>query len=251
MHLNHGTTTSKAATRLNRDIDEQSSNITVDVGVQGVRHKPSKITGYEVLDVEYDFSEASQVISSEDFTLATKTASNKSPYDTTSTLSMKITESTTSEWSTVAGMEMHTGVTTTVTAGIPKFAEVTTQWEVGLTASFSYTYGKSFTSSVTTNHDISVVLPAYSDVRVTMIAKKAAVSVPYTATVKTFYKSAKPEVKRNVMGVYNDIHFTSFETSVETMNRTRLYENALLSGTLTTVPIWSISMACNLFVFFI
>ncbi|KAJ8027011.1 Natterin-3 [Holothuria leucospilota] len=220
---------------------------------QGIRHKPSKIERYEVQDVEYDFSRASQIILPEDITLATKTASNDSPYDTTSTLSMEITESTTSEWSTTAGVEMHTGVTTTVTAGIPIFAEVTTEWEVGLLASFSYTYGKSFTSSVTTNHEISVVLPAYSDVQVAMSAKKATVSVPYTATVKIFYKRANPEVKSNVMGVYKDVHFTSFKTSVETieMNRTRLYDKEPLSGAVTVVPVWSIFISCNLFVFFV
>ncbi|KAJ8027007.1 Natterin-4 [Holothuria leucospilota] len=196
-------------------------------GYQVVVKQLRPIKRYEVLDVEYDLSQASQILSPEYVTLAHKNVRNDSPFDTTSTFSVEITDSTTREWSVTAGLEMHIGTTTSVTAGIPSLGEVTAGWEIGFTATFSFTHGESFTSSVATTHEVSADLPPYSKARVAVIAKKATVNVPYRATVKVVFENGHTHVNQDVKGIYKDVHYTSFETSVEIPTP----EKATTSGT--------------------
>lgn len=185
---------------------------------------------YEVLNIHYSLSQASQTLSPHYVTLNQKRVTNDTPFNTESTVSVEITESVTREWSITAGAEVHVGVAVSVTGGIPLLAEATSEWEVGFSASFSFTYGKSFTTSKTTSHEVTVDLPAYSDVSVAMIAKEATVSVPYTATLKVIYKNGNTDIKDNVKGIYRDVHQTSFETTLMTLPST--------SGTTATYLPW-------------
>ncbi|KAJ8027000.1 Natterin-4 [Holothuria leucospilota] len=174
------------------------------------------IAQYEILNIVYDLSKATQTLSADDVILASKDVTNDTPYDTTSSLSMDITETKTSQWSETGSLEMHTGISVSVSAGIPYIGKLTGKWEAGLSSTYSYTYGESFTSSVTTSHEISVDLPQYSDTRVSIIAKTANVKVPYTATIRVVFSNGYTYVMDGVKGLYTDAHHTAFQTTVET-----------------------------------
>lgn len=178
--------------------------------------KSRPIAQYEILNIVYDLSKATQTLSADDVIIASKDVTNDTPYDTTSSLSMDITETKTSQWSETDSLEMHTGISVSVSAGIPFIGELTGQWEAGLSSTYSYTYGESFTSSVTISHEISVDLPQYSDTRVSIVAKTANVKVPYTATVRVVFRNGYTYVMDGVKGVYTDAHHTAFQTTVET-----------------------------------
>lgn len=200
------------------------------------KRRRESIERYEISDIQYHLENASQDLSPEFITLAQKMVTNDTPYDTESICTLEVSASTTREWSVTAGLEIHLGLMVSVTAGLPKLGEVTGEWNVGATGSFSYTHGRSDTSSVTKRNEITVNLPAYSNVMVAVIAKKARVTVPYTATVKTVYTSGKTGIKRNVQGVYNDVHHTSFESSLMT---SKSAESVRISGANWAYILWA------------
>lgn len=158
---------------------------------------------------------------------------------------MDITDTTTSQWSKTDIVKVHTGLKITVNGGIPALGSLTEEWEEGILKTYSYSSGKSFTSSVTASHQISVNLPAYSDVRVSMIAKQTYVNVPYTATVKVLFRSGDTAVIKDVKGFYSDVHYTPFETSIETTpSDNRPYPTL---GTPRVLPILTIVLSVDLF----
>ncbi|KAJ8027328.1 Natterin-2 [Holothuria leucospilota] len=193
-----------------------------------------QIDHYELFNVAYNLSQASQTVSSEHVLLAEKSVQNNSPYDTTSTLSMEITQTTTSEWSEINSHEIHAGLTITVSAPLPFRAKFSAEFEIGTSFTSSYSYGESHTTSETTVQEVSVDLPAYSAVKVSMIAKETDVNVPYTATLKTVYTD-KGSYQRNVSGVYRNAHQTALESVIEAIP----FNNTQVSGAIQTSPVWS------------
>ncbi|KAJ8027331.1 Natterin-4 [Holothuria leucospilota] len=193
-----------------------------------------QVDHYELTNVVYNLSQASQIISSGNVLLAEKSVQNNSPYDTSSALSMEITQTTTSEWSEINSYEMHVGLKMRVSAGIPFLAKASAEFEVGASVNRSYSYGKSHTTSETTVQEVTVDLPAYSAVKVSMIAKEADVNVPYTATLKTVYTD-KGSDQRNVSGVYRNAHQTAVESVIEKIP----FNSTAFSGAIQTLPFWS------------
>lgn len=214
-------------------------------GYEVLTRVPRPIQSYDILQVKYNFSQAIQTLSPAYITLAQTNVTNDSPYDTTSTLTMDITDTTTSQWSKMDTVEMHTGLKITVNAGIPVLGSVTGEWEEGISKTYSYSSGKSFTSSVTASHQISVNLPAYSDVRVSMIAKHAYVNVSYTATLKVLFRSGDAAVIKDVKGFYSDVHYTPFETSIETTPSAN--RPSPTPGTPRVLPVLTIVLSVGLF----
>ncbi|KAJ8027327.1 Natterin-2 [Holothuria leucospilota] len=179
--------------------------------------KPRRVDHYKLLDVVYDLSQASQTISPDNVILARKDVQHKSPSDVTTTLSMQITLSTTIQWSQMNNFEIHPELTMTVSAGIPGIVNASAGWSIGASATRSYTYGDSYTTSETNDHEVEVRLQADSNVTVWIIGKEANVKVPYRASVTKVFSGYHPYTRENVPGVYTNVHIASFESVINSV----------------------------------
>lgn len=199
--------------------------------------KPRRVDYYKLLDVVYDLSQASQTISPDNVILARKDVENNTPFETASTLSMQITQSTTSQWSQMNSFEMHAELTMTVSAGIPGIVDASAGWSIGASATRSYTYGDSHTTSETIGHEVEVHLPAHSNVTVWIIGKEANVNVPYRAKVTKVFSDGGTYTRENVAGVYTNVHFTSFESVIDSVSLDS--DGPVVSEATETFSFWS------------
>lgn len=169
---------------------------------------------YELHNVEYYLDEVLLDLSPDQVTLSQKTVTNDSPYDTTSVLSMAFTDTKTSDWSQMNGIEIQRGGRISVTAKIP-YVDISGEFSWGSTRSASYTQGGSYETSETTTHEVTVNLPAYSNVNVAMLAKKGTATIPYEGILRIFFTNREGYKQVDIEGIYEGVQYTSFETSIK------------------------------------
>lgn len=203
-----------------------TGNENLYFGYRGDEH--SRHTGYEVLirkyrpisyyylyNVNYDFSNAIEIVSPNPVTMASDSVTNTGPTDVQTTVSLDVTHTTTSEWVETHGIPVVSGRTWSVNAGIPRTnVEEPTGWEEGPSSTYTYTHGEFYVTSVLVTYDINVNVPANSTVDVTMVAREASVDVPFTSSFRIVPSSGSSYTYYGESGVYKDVHYTSFQTLV-------------------------------------
>ncbi|KAJ8027314.1 Natterin-2 [Holothuria leucospilota] len=173
------------------------------------------IDHYELFDVVYNFTGAYQTLSNDPIIMDSQNVVNNSPYITSTSRSLTITETTTSEWSETHRFEMYVGIKVTVRAGIPFFASARGRWEVTGTSTHEYTYGETHTTTVTSTHEVTTLLPPQSKIHTYTTARKANIFVPFTATVRIMFTNGYYQDMKNISGEYTDVHQTSFVTYID------------------------------------
>ncbi|PIK56663.1 putative natterin-3-like [Apostichopus japonicus] len=177
--------------------------------------KTRKILHYELTNVEYDFSQAEEIISPDLKQLATaQQVTNDSPYTVTTSVSLEITKTVTRSWSEMTEMGIEIGNKLTVKVGVPMLGEITNEFHVTATHTYQHKYGESTTQTHKSSHAVSVTIGPNSTASVMMVAKEARLKVPYTGRLTVYFTNNK-DYSRIVSGTFDDIHMTSVETIID------------------------------------
>lgn len=161
-----------------------------------------------VYNVQYKKNQI-QVLQETAETLKFSKVDNYACQTVTKTVKLQISSTTTKSWD--IGRSTTSGLSTTITAGIPY---ITT--EVGFSTEKTFSVNSGMSTSQTVDHEVSleVVIPPNESCTVKMVGSKMKVDIPYTATLSRTYNSAGTRYT-TITGLYKGVEVGGIRAVVE------------------------------------
>ncbi|XP_037633857.1 natterin-3-like [Sebastes umbrosus] len=167
------------------------------------------VTSEHITDVKYK-TDNLNIIKYPPEILTKSAITNNSNQPVTQTVTLSKTTQVEQKWDT--SFSLKTGVTTSITAGIPNIASETVGFSAEKTLQFSK--GTSHTESTTHSVAIECKVPPKHDCSVSMVAYKYGADIPYTARLKRTYRNGETKWT-SITGTYKGVQVGEVRTVVD------------------------------------
>jgi len=160
---------------------------------------PIAPSAYYATNVKYSISEA-KILAAPPETVGSIDLTNRSSVQQTASQNASFSATETSSWSNTVGAKI--GVKTSFSCGVPFLADG--KVEVSVEASYSYTWGETKSTTKVVGQTVSANIPANRQMKVTFVAQRASMDVPYSATFVTEFSNGTKK-EEYITGVYKGV----------------------------------------------
>ncbi|XP_059193447.1 natterin-3-like [Centropristis striata] len=166
------------------------------------------IISEDISDVKYN-TNGVQIIKSPPETLDTSIITNNSCQEVTQTTTIEKTIQVEQRWDT--SFSITSGVTSTITAGIPDVASTSISFSMETT--FQYTKGTTITKSTTQKVSVQHTVPPNHSCTVTMVGREHRADIPFTARLCRTYRDGKTNWT-SISGTYRGVQMGEVRADV-------------------------------------
>ncbi|XP_059194070.1 natterin-3-like [Centropristis striata] len=161
-----------------------------------------------ILDVKY-ITDGVQIIQDPPESLDTSVITNSGCQEVTGTASLEKKKQEDQRWDT--SFSITTGVTTSMTAGIPDIASTTIGFSLETT--FQFTTGTTISKSTTYKLSVEHTVPPNHSCSVNMVGRKHTADLPFTANVQRTYRNGRT-TSTSISGTYRGVQMGEIRAEV-------------------------------------
>jgi len=156
---------------------------------------------YIMSSLKYDLDHVQNVNLGEPKAVHSTMLMNESPIDQKKIYTYSYSTTDTDQWSLSAAYTA--GVSVSVTAGVPKIAEVGVT--VSASTTFGFSYGKQTSIQSTHSHTLEAIVPGNSKMPASILVFGGKVEVPYTTELTIVYADGTRVTKQGERGTFTGI----------------------------------------------